>query len=169
MTASGVQFKSLPGMTVVEATIEVPDYSAVESCLMHEGFDAFFEALDAAGIPTDRAISRVDALPGGGRGARIRLGVVVEPGTAAPDGFEIAEVPPVPMAITIEHRGPLVGLDKPWQELILSMDRRPDLTKYGTESREYHAHAPWEDTSQESWITEIQLPMRPVGPEDPPR
>ena len=159
-----VALAALPALLLAEASFEVDELTAEHyGSMMDARFDGFLEELDLAGIPVEQTVTRVTALPDRPRGARVALGVVVAAGTPAADGFEIVELPAEPLAATLLHRGSLATITESWMRLLLWRGGRADLELHGTESREFHLHAPLDDPAQESWITQLQLPVRPVA------
>ncbi|MFJ8694437.1 MerR family transcriptional regulator [Streptomyces roseolilacinus] len=155
MPPQDVVVKSLPAVRLAElsgtaASFAPTDIGPVVSSLYQE----LCARLAAAGVTGfGPGLAYYDESPEGDGAILAHAGMIVPPGTTAPD-VDFVELPPVARAATVIHRGPMDEVLPTVQTLAAWTAAHGHRTTGHT--RELYLECP-EDTSK--WVTELQEPL----------
>jgi DNA-binding transcriptional MerR regulator len=144
--------KPLDAAHVAQLTTVVADTTEI-SQWMGPAYERLSETLAASGAPPRMpAISWYES-----DGAGLRIGAAFPTALDSPpkDGVEIADLPAVPKAVTVIHRGSMETIGDSWQALARHVDDR-GLQPVGV-CREVYLETPMDDPS--AWVTELQQPV----------
>ncbi|GAB2838805.1 MerR family transcriptional regulator [Actinocorallia aurea] len=152
MPIEDVVLKSLPSIRIAELTAVAPGFDAV-SPVIQPLYAELFQRLAAAGIaPTGPGVSYYEDAPGGG--VLIHAGVQVAVPPRDDDGLRVLDLPPVPEAATVIHRGSMDTVLPTIQSLGRWIDAHGyRSTAYPREITLHHCENPAD------WVTELQEPI----------
>jgi hypothetical protein len=89
----------------------------------------------------------------------VHVSYLAEPEPHAGAGYDVVELPPIPTAATIIHRGDMSGIGETWMSLV---DRLvADGYRMTGANREVYLHAV-DHIPGPDWITELQVPVERV-------
>ena len=114
------------------------------------------DALTAAGITIlEPAVFWYDSSPGG-EGITVSVSYPAGPEPHAGDGYSVIELPAIPTAATLLHRGDMSGIGESWMRLFdqLGTDGYAAIGPTREVYLESSGHDPGPD-----WVTELQVPV----------
>ena len=139
--------KQLEGLRVAARTTVVESMEKVG-----EVVGPNFEALvDRLGAPAGPAVAFYDVHEDGSVAASSALPYDGGPG----EGYDIVELPPVPRAATVLHRGSMDTIGDTWQELVRHVEASGHRAT-GLAREVYLAMPPGDP---DAWVTELQEPL----------
>ena len=76
-------------------------------------------------------------------------------------GYEVVDLPAIPRAAVLEHRGEMATIGDSWMRLVDQL--LADGYRMAGASREVYLVAA-DDVPQSEWVTQLQVPVEPAGP-----
>jgi effector-binding domain-containing protein len=144
--------KPLKAAHVAQLTTVVADTGEISEW-MTPAYQRLVGTLTAAGAPPrEPSISWYEA---DGTGLRVGASFPTALDTSPGEEVEIADLPAVPTAVTVIHRGTMATIGESWQTLERHIADR-GLESVGV-CREVYLETPMDD--QSAWVTELQQPV----------
>ncbi|WP_449407954.1 MerR family transcriptional regulator [Microbacterium maritypicum] len=153
---SDIFYKTLPSVTVYAVHGVAPgmgpeNVSPVIGPLIH-GLD---RALEAAGRPLlEPGIFWYGAE--GEDGVSVHVSYSAEDDPVAGEGYDVVELPEVPRAATLQHRGDMSGIGESWSTLMQQLVA--DGYRVVGDTREVYLEADGHEPGPD-WLTELQVPV----------
>lgn len=157
-----VELKSLAPVTVLEASAVAPGFGPENITPVIEPlYDRLSAAISAAGLPVrEPAYALYESVDPADEaaGARVRAGFTAAEGDRPAEGFDVVELPAVPLAATILHHGVMSRIGETWMQLMDWMS----ANGYSPVGPCREVYLVVEPLPQEEWVTELQQPVAKI-------
>jgi len=158
-----VELKTLAPVTVLEASaVSAGPGPENVSPVIGPLYDRLAAAIEAAGLPVREpgyALYEPVDPEDEAAGIRVRAGFTGADGDESAEGFDVVELPEVPLAATILHHGVMSRIGETWGELMDWMSENGYVPS-GVCREVYLVTDP---LPQEEWVTELQQPVEKIS------
>ncbi|WP_260857287.1 MerR family transcriptional regulator [Microbacterium sp. 1.5R] len=156
---SQVAYTHVPAVTVYAAHGTAPGMGPENvSPLIGPLIEGLDRALEAAGRPLlEPGIFWYDAADDEKVGVHVSYPAEAEP--VAGDGYDVVELPEIPTAATLQHRGDMSGIEESWSTLMQQIVA--DGYRIVGPTREVYLEADGHEPGPD-WLTELQAPVEKV-------
>lgn len=158
MSAHDIIVKQVPAVRVAQLSATAAGYRPEDiGPVVSPLFGDLFTRLEQAGIaPAGSTIAHYEDDPGTEGGIRVHAAVpVTDPAAAAEAGLEVVDLPEIPEAATVVHRGPMDGV-LPVAQALARWIEAQGYRSLGY-AREFYLEYGCGDP--EGWATELQEPV----------
>jgi DNA-binding transcriptional MerR regulator len=164
MDTGDVVLKSIPSVRVAELSAVASSYEGDDIApALSPLYPQIMERLESSGLTMcgSPIAYYLPAPEAGGESITVHAAFPVSGEPSADHGFDVVDLPPIERAATLLHHGPMADADATVQVLARWIDDNGYRTVGPGYAREVYLDCP--PGGQEKWITEMQLPVTPVG------
>lgn len=154
---SAVQYRPIEAVTVYSVEGRAPGMGPENvSPVIPQLLDRLVGAIGAQGRePREPGVFWYEAVPGSEELA-VHVGFVADPEPVAADGYDVVELPRIPTAAVLTHRGDMPSIGRSWMTLLSQVVE--DGYRVAGPTREVYVDAA-DDVPQSEWVTDLIVPV----------